>query len=94
MHLAASVFRAVEHRVPLARAVNTGISAIVDGNGRVLDSLPTLKEGVLTGVIPLDDRAGPYTHWGDWLGQSCLAATIGFLPLSLVYPNLRRRRPE
>ena len=37
MHLAIGVFRAVEHRVPLARAVNTGLSALVDGNGEIRD---------------------------------------------------------
>ncbi len=35
MHLAASVFRAVENRVPVARAVNTGASAIIDPDGRI-----------------------------------------------------------
>jgi apolipoprotein N-acyltransferase len=91
MHLAVSVFRAVEHRVPLARAANMGVSAIVDGNGRVVASLPKLKEGVLAGVVPLDDRAGTYSTWGDWLGQSCLAVTIGLVPLAFLYPRLRRR---
>ena len=79
MHLAVSVFRAVENRVPLARSVNTGISAIVDGNGRILDRLPKLKEGVLSGIIPLDDRTAVYSRWGDWLGRTALAVTIGFL---------------
>ena len=82
MHLAVSVFRAVEHRVPLARAVNTGVSAIVDGNGRILAALPKLREEVLIGVIPLDDRRGLYSIWGDWLGRACLAVTIGLVPLS------------
>jgi apolipoprotein N-acyltransferase len=92
MHLAVSVFRAVEHRVPMARAANTGISAIVDGNGRVVESLPKLKEGVLTGVVPLDDRAALYSVWGDWLGQSCLAVTIGLVPMAVLWPRLRARR--
>src|SRR5258707_14238843 len=35
-HLAISRFRAVECRRTLARAVNMGITAIIDGNGRVL----------------------------------------------------------
>lgn len=84
MHLAVSVFRAVEHRVPLARAANTGISAIVDGNGRVVAALPKLVQDVLSGVIPLDDRRGLYSSWGDWLGQTCLAITIGLIPLSYL----------
>jgi apolipoprotein N-acyltransferase len=83
MHLAASIFRAVELRVPLARAANTGISAIVDGNGRVVQALETLKEGVVSGIVPLDDRTSHYTVWGDWLGLSCLAVTIGLVPLGM-----------
>ena len=48
MHLAVSVFRTIEHRVPLARAVNTGISALIDGNGEIRDTLPRQTESVLT----------------------------------------------
>jgi len=88
MHLAVSVFRCVENRVPLARAANVGVSAIVDGNGRVLRAAAKLTETVLAGVVPLDDRVAPYTRWGDWLGKVCLYVTIGFIPLALM--NWRR----
>ncbi len=57
MHLAIGVFRAVEHRVPLARAVNTGLSALVDGNGEIRAFLPKETEGVLSVTVPLDDRS-------------------------------------
>lgn len=87
MHLAVSVFRCIENRVPLARAANTGVSAIVDGNGRVVASLPKLKEDVLSEVVPLDDRASFYSRWGDWLGQLCLAITIGLIPLAYLRPK-------
>jgi apolipoprotein N-acyltransferase len=45
-HLAISRFRAVECRRTLARAVNMGISAVIDPNGRVLQpqSIETLTE--------------------------------------------------
>jgi len=43
-----------------------------------------LKEEVLSGIIPLDDRTGLYSFWGDWFGQSCLAVTIGLIPLSYL----------
>jgi apolipoprotein N-acyltransferase len=68
-----------------------GISAVVDGNGRIVASLPKLKQDVLVASVPLDDRVAPYSRWGDWLGLSCLAATIGMVPLGLVRPRLRRR---
>ena len=89
MHLAVSVFRCIENRVPLARAVNTGISAMVDGNGRILKSLEKLKVGVLVETAPLDDRVSLYSRWGDWVGQFCLASTLGLLVLGTFAP----RRP-
>lgn len=82
MHLAVSVFRAVEHRVPLARSANTGISAVVDGNGRVVARLESGKEGVLVASVPLDPRTGAYTRLGDWVGLGSLAVTIGLAPLA------------
>ena len=84
IHLAIGVFRTIEHRVPLARAVNTGLSALVDGNGEIRAVLPKSIEDVLTVTVPLDDRTTYYSRWGDWLGLSCLAITIGWLPLGLI----------
>ena len=80
MHLAIGVFRTIEHRVPLARAVNTGFSSLVDGNGEIRARLPKNVEDVLIVQVPLDDRTTWYSRWGDWLGLSCLAVTIGWIP--------------
>jgi len=90
MHLAVSTFRCIENRVPMARAVNTGISAMIDGNGSIVRSVPQNKQEVLTVVAPLDDRTSLYSHWGDWLGQLTLAGTVGLLVLGWVAP---RRSP-
>jgi apolipoprotein N-acyltransferase len=84
IHLAIGVFRTIEHRVPLARAVNTGLSALVDGNGEIRSVLPKNIEDVLAVTVPLDDRTTYYSRWGDWLGLSCLAVTIGLIPLGLI----------
>ena len=84
MHLAIGVFRTVEHRVPLARAVNTGLSALVNGNGEIRAVLPKSIEDVLVATVPLDDRTTYYSRWGDWLGLSCLAVTIGLVPMGLL----------
>jgi apolipoprotein N-acyltransferase len=87
MHLAASVFRAVENRVPLARAVNTGQTSIVDGNGRVVVALGNNTADVLVEPIPLDPRRSLYSSCGDWLPQLALAAGL----LSVVIPLLARK---
>jgi apolipoprotein N-acyltransferase len=84
MHLAIGVFRAIENRVPLARAVNTGLSALVDGNGEIRESLAKECKGVLSVTIPLDRRTSYYSRWGDWLGLTCLAITIGLVPMAWV----------
>jgi apolipoprotein N-acyltransferase len=76
-HLAVSRFTAVECRRPLLRAVNGGISAVIDGNGRVV-ALPKATwdtshsvTGVVNAVVPLDSRSSFYARVGDWLPWSC-----------------------
>src|ERR1700724_2895940 len=51
-HFAQARLRAIEEGLPLTRAANTGISAIVDPYGRVLAELPLGAEGVLDGGLP------------------------------------------
>ena len=51
-HFAQARLRAIEEGLPLIRAANTGISAIVDPYGRVVAELPLGAEGVLDGGLP------------------------------------------
>jgi apolipoprotein N-acyltransferase len=76
-HLAICRFRAIECRRAVARAVNMGISAVIDGNGRVI-ALPgptweqsKKVEAVVTASIPIDRRTSLYALWGDWLPWAC-----------------------
>jgi len=45
-HAAASVFRAVENRVPVVRAANTGLSCFIDINGRIYDKVNVDKNEI------------------------------------------------
>lgn len=94
VHLAIGVFRAVENRVPVVRAVNAGISAIIDGNGRILQRLPKLSAGVITASVPLDPRSSLYIRFGDWLAQTCFAVSLGLAILGAVGFPRRGRSQE
>ena len=52
-HLNFARVRAVEHRVPLVRATNTGVSAVVLSTGEVVARLPWGAEDVLTYDVPI-----------------------------------------
>ena len=84
-HLITSAFRAVESRTPLVRAANTGITAVINGNGKILDQTivrdPSTRkitevEGLTVAHIPLDTRTSHYVRWGDWFSGTCLLATV------------------
>jgi apolipoprotein N-acyltransferase len=64
-HLQQARLTAIEEGLPVARAANTGISAVIDPLGRVLNSLPLGAEGVLDAPLPRAISAPPYTRLGD-----------------------------
>jgi apolipoprotein N-acyltransferase len=72
-HLATVPLRAVENRVAIARAANTGVSAFVDPSGRVRKMLTLGERGVLADRLPLRQRETLYARWGDWFVYACLA---------------------
>ena len=85
-HLGTLPLRAVEHRVAIARAANTGVSAFVEPTGHVGPTLPLLERGVLVRRIPLRSRTTLYTRLGDWL--VCASAALAAAAAGVAY--LRR----
>ena len=57
--------RAVEEGVPLIRAANNGISAVIDRNGRVLGALGLNVRGIIDSQVPAGAGPTPYTRFGD-----------------------------
>lgn len=64
-HLAQARVRAIEQGLPMVRAANTGVSAVIDGAGRVLDRLPLGEAGYLDTALPPPLRVTPYSRTGD-----------------------------
>jgi apolipoprotein N-acyltransferase len=66
-HLLAARVRAIEEGLPLARAANTGISAVVDGKGRIVAQRGLDETGVVDALLPRAEPATPYATTGDLL---------------------------
>lgn len=70
-HMENAKFRAIENGVPLVRACNTGITALIDSFGRPIKKLGqsekkgTLLKGAIFGHVPLYEYTTPYLLWGN-----------------------------
>ena len=64
-HFQQARITAIEEGLPIVRAANTGISAVIDPLGRVINSLPLGTEGVLDAPLPRPISAPPYARLGD-----------------------------
>lgn len=89
-HVAASVFRAVENRVVLVRAANTGVSAFISSTGKIISKVSeagkdTFVDGYKTEVIPLANTPlSFYTRHGDIFVFFCfLLVAFGLVKLKI-----------
>jgi apolipoprotein N-acyltransferase len=74
-HLAMVPLRAVENRVAIVRAANTGVSAVVRPSGAVEATLPLGTRGFLRAEVPLGRGETFYTRFGDVFAYACLAVS-------------------
>ena len=79
--LAMTRFRAIENRIWLARAANTGISALISPSGRVVVASPLFEPAALSGTVGLGAEPTFYTRYGDLLPQACLLISMALLIL-------------
>ena len=75
-HFQQARVRAIEEGLPLVRAANTGISAVVDPLGRVIEKLPLGAEGVIDAPLPQRIAAPPYTRVGDMPAAMMIAIAL------------------
>ena len=76
-----SQLRSLETGLPALRATNTGITAVLGPDGKILAELPQFTQGVLKTNIQTYSGITPYVFWGNApiLSISCLFIIIGFI---------------
>jgi apolipoprotein N-acyltransferase len=81
-HLSMYPFRAVEHRVSVVRAANTGVSAFIAPTGQIVRRMNLYDRGLLTDAVALRVGRTLFTRLGDWPGLVAVAVSAAALVLS------------
>jgi len=84
-HLAQARLRAIEEGLPVIRSTPTGISAVIDADGRILDSVPMHQPGRIDTVVPPARAPTLFARHGN-------ALPVGFALLLLATAIAFRRR--
>jgi apolipoprotein N-acyltransferase len=76
-----SQLRSLETGLPALRATNTGITAVLGPDGKILAELPKFTQGILKTSIQAYSGKTPYVIWGNIpiLSLSCLLLILGFI---------------
>ncbi|PIE33399.1 apolipoprotein N-acyltransferase [candidate division KSB3 bacterium] len=86
-HFAMVTFRAIENRVAIARAANTGISGFIDPYGRILQQSDLFIEKTLIQTLPFRTTTTVYTRYGDIFARFCLMFSLFFVGYGIVQKN-------
>ena len=94
-HAEASVFRAVENRVNVVRAANTGVSCFIDQRGAIaatveLRGQATFVEGYKIHEITLTKTRTLYSLYGDVFAYICLLVAVAFI---IILKGIKWRTP-
>ncbi|PHS07014.1 MAG: apolipoprotein N-acyltransferase [Blastopirellula sp.] len=84
LHLTCGVFRAVENRLPMVIAANTGFSALIDSSGQIVNQGPRQATAVIPVTVDPVERTSWYLASGDWFAGICLLFS-GAACLQLIY---------
>jgi apolipoprotein N-acyltransferase len=90
-HLEMARWRAIEFRVPLIRAANTGISTIIDATGSSCGSIPLNESGSLVCPVRPIRLETVYARWGDWFVWVCVLTTFGAILYSTGVLSMKQR---
>jgi apolipoprotein N-acyltransferase len=89
-HLQIAQVRAAEAGRFMLRATNTGVTAIIDPRGRVVETIPQFEAGVLRRAVRGYTGATPYARWGN----TPVIVAAALVLLAVFPPITNRLRPR
>jgi apolipoprotein N-acyltransferase len=89
-HLSYARLRAIETRRWVARSANTGISAIINDVGQIVEQQPWNKAAIIKYNIPLNNKITFYVKYGDYILLTGLLGTL-LLALFFIYNFIKKR---
>ncbi len=84
-HLSIAQMRAVEEGLPLVRATNNGVSAVINPYGEIIASLDLGEQGVLDTALPRAEKKTFYASFGNKIPL----VLVGFILLLAIFRNKR-----
>ena len=91
-HFHMARFRSVEESRYLLRCGKTGISAVIDDRGQVLQEIPGFERGIIFATVPLKRGLTPYARFGDWVAGVSALITALILGYTLTNKSRFRRK--
>jgi apolipoprotein N-acyltransferase len=89
--LAMARFRAIENRIHVVRATNTGISALIEPTGRIQSMIPGREvEGTLAGKVKVTSSSSLYRRGGNWIGWLAVVGTCAGV-LRFIFVDRKKR---
>ena len=82
-HLKIGALRAIEHRRPIARSANTGISAFINIRGEILQPTAYGETTAIQGTIIPETRITFYTMWGDLVARFAVLTCISLFLVTI-----------
>lgn len=92
-HAETAILRAIENRVMVLRAANTGVSMVIDPTGRVTMSLGLGEKGILRAAVWTPSRRPPYSRYGHLVTLAMVLVDLAASVLVVVWSRAKSIEP-